>query len=87
MSFVSFSEKFGTTELTIDATEVPPGVYTLYIESFDANSNIQSALKTDSIEVTVETLQLQFASELTDEEITAGAVSYTHLTLPTICSV
>ena len=53
LRFVSFTEKTGVTEVTIDSSGVAPGVYTLYIESFDANSNVQSTLKTDIIEVTV----------------------------------
>ena len=74
LSFISFTEKTGVTEVTIDSIGVAPGVYTIYIESFDANSNVQSILKTDMIEVTVEILP-QFESELSDEEITAGVAS------------
>ena len=66
------------TEVTIDSSGVAPGVYTIYIASFDANSNVQSTLKTDMIEVIVggEVILLpQFVSELSDEEITVGVAS------------
>ena len=53
LNFISFTEKTGVTEVTIDSSGVALGVYTIYIESFDANSNVQSALKTDMIEVTM----------------------------------
>ena len=39
--------------MLIDAQGVEPGVYSLTIESFDSASSVQSALKTDTIEVTV----------------------------------
>ena len=34
-----------------------PEVYTLEFESFDANSNVKSALKTDTIEITIEAVE------------------------------
>ena len=74
LSFVSFAEKAVSTAVSIDSYGVAPGVYTIYIESFDANSNVKSTLKTDMIEVTLELLP-QFASELSWEEITAGVAS------------
>ena len=49
LSFVSFAEKAVSTEVSIDSHGVAPGVYTIYIESFDANSNVKSTLKTDMI--------------------------------------
>ena len=54
LSFVSFAEKAVSTEVFIDPRGVAPGVYTLYIESFDANSNVYSTLRTDIIELTIE---------------------------------
>ena len=75
LSFISFTEKTGVTDVIIYSSGEAPGVYTIHIESFDANSNVQSTLKTDIIEITVEVLLPQFASELSDEEITAGVAS------------
>ena len=39
--------------VTIDAIGVAPGEYTLKFESFDANNDVQSTLKTDTIQVVV----------------------------------
>ena len=54
--------------MIIDATEVAAGVYPLEIESFDANSNVRSALKTDIIELTIE--EPLSIEELVEEPIT-----------------
>ena len=74
LSFVSFAEKSVSTEVSIDPQGVAPGVYTIYIESFDASSNVKSSLKTDMIVVTLEVLP-KFGSELGEEEITVGVTS------------
>ena len=55
LSFVSFAVNASTSssDLIIDAIELPPGVYSLAFESYDTNSNVKSALKTDTIEIIV----------------------------------
>ena len=54
MDFVSFTENTGLTDILIDATGLQAGQkYTLSFESFDNNSNVKSALKTDVIEITI----------------------------------
>ena len=66
LSFVSFAVNASSSDLIIDAIELPPGVYSLTFESYDTNSNVKSALKTDTIEIIVEEkdLILPFISDL-----------------------
>ena len=51
--FVIFYEKENHTDLSIDGEGITPGTYNLIIESFDSNSNVQSALKTDTIQINI----------------------------------
>ena len=68
--------------MIIDATELSTGVYTLTFESFDKNSIAKSALKTETIEITIEESKLpEFTSDLVYETITVGKVSSWELPL------
>ena len=51
--FVIFDEKENHTDLSIDGEGITPGTYNLIIESFDSNSNVQSALKTDTMQINI----------------------------------
>ena len=44
--------------LTVDTTGLAIGTYELVIESYDDNSSVKSALKTDIIQIIVKNLQI-----------------------------
>ena len=86
--FVSFINFASSTDVVIDATGVLPGEYTLVLESFDTNSDLQElTLKTDIITIVVaiqgnsDTLPY-FVAELEPVAITFGQSS--EWTLPQI---
>ena len=53
LSWVTFTEDTETQVHFAPDTSVAPGEYTVVLESFDNNSAVKSALKTDTITVTV----------------------------------
>lgn len=50
---VQMTRQSSSVDITIDAIGVPVGAYELVLESFDANSKVQSTLKKDVIKVNV----------------------------------
>ena len=62
--------------MTIDtAAGVSPGTYSLVIESFDLNSNVRSALKTDTIEIKIEAGPPIFEADPVFKGLLAGETS------------
>ena len=55
LDFVSLSNTLGSTDVMIDGEIPTPGTYELVLESFDEASSVQSALKTDRIQIEVST--------------------------------
>ena len=53
LPFVTFTEQSDSTDVVINTTGVDPGEYSLTLESFNTLSLAQSALKTDSMTITV----------------------------------
>ena len=55
LSWVKITPGGTTFEVKIDPKgTVTPGVYNLTLEQFDANSNVKSTLKSDTVAITVE---------------------------------
>jgi len=74
--FVAFDEQSGSTDVVIDTAGVLEGVYTLNFESYNTLEDVGSALKTDSIMITVpESRPSRFTSELKSLVITPGVAS------------
>ena len=71
-------ESTGSSELTVDASSVPAGTYTLYLESFDNCSDhtddtcVGNTLKKDTIEIIVEGWAPYFNQTPSDVTIVAG---------------
>lgn len=53
VEFVSLTRLENSVTVRLDATSVPLGSYSLYLESYDLNSLVRSALKTDVIQIKV----------------------------------
>ena len=81
IEFVTLTEQSDSTDVIIDTTGVSAGEYTLMLESFNTLSIAKSALKKDTITITV-TAPPSFTETLTSEVVTAGTA--TSWTLPEI---
>ena len=80
-SFVSLIEQSSSTSIVIEPTEdVDPGEYSVTLESFNTLESVQSALKVDTITVTVTSPRPpSFITELKSQVITAGVESSWYL--------
>ena len=72
LSFVTVTQKSSSTDILVDTTGVDSGAYTLILESFNTLSIAKSALKTDTIEITVISMPLTFQSDPETVFVTAG---------------
>ena len=61
--------------IIVNAAGVSPGTYSLVIESFDLNSNVRSALKTDTIEIKLEAGSPTFETDPVYKGLSAGESS------------
>lgn len=71
LDFVTFTETSNATDVHIDSTGLTGGQYTLTLESFNTLSVAQSALKTDTIQITIR-VPPSFVEELESQVITVG---------------
>ena len=74
LEFVTLTEQSGSTDVIIDTTGVAAGDYTLTLESFNTLSLAKSALKTDTMTISV-LVQPSFAETLSLEVVTAGTAA------------
>ena len=68
---MTFTEESSQTLVRINAEHIQPGEYSLVLESFDLNSSVKSALKTDLIVIKVLNLP-HFTSDLEMQQLTLG---------------
>ena len=68
---MTFTEESSQTLVSFNTEDVKPGEYNLILESFDLNSKVKSALKTDLILIKVLNLP-HFTSDLEMQQLTLG---------------